>query len=411
MTGQAIPKPNWRTPLVVLVCGGLIVTLSMGVRHGFGLFLQPITTDLSLTRQNFAFSLGIQSLMWGLAQPFVGMIADRFGAARVLLVGAILYVSGLLFMSHAHSALGLSMSAGVLIGLGLSGSTFSVVFGAVGRAVTPAFRSKALAIVGAAGSFGQFVMVPTTHGLIAGWGWATALLILAGMAALMVPLASGLAEYSDHGSGAANVQQSIAQALREAFAHNGFKLLTLGYFVCGFQVVFIGVHLPSYILDKGLSAKDGMIALALIGLFNVIGSYSWGSMGAYYTKKNLLALIYLLRAVVIAIFLLVPISPLSVYVFAAGIGLLWLGTVPLTSAVVAQIFGVKYLSMLSGFVFLSHQLGSFLGAWLGGYVFDKTGSYQLVWLIAIGLSIVAALANWPIDERPVERLRVRKSAA
>jgi predicted MFS family arabinose efflux permease len=411
MTDQTIARPNWRTPLVVLVCGGLMVTISMGVRHGFGLFLQPVTTDLGLTRQNFAFALGMQSLMWGLVQPFVGMIADRFGAARVLATGAILYVSGLLFMSHAQSAFGLSASAGVLIGLGLSGSTFSVVFGAVGRAVTPAFRSKALAIVGAAGSFGQFVMIPMTHGLIAGWGWATALLILAGMAALMVPLASGLAEYRDHGSGAAGPQQSIAQALREAFAHNGFKLLTLGYFVCGFQVIFIGVHLPSYILDKGLSAKDGMIALALIGLFNVIGSYSWGSMGAHYTKKNLLALIYLLRAVVIAIFLWVPISSTSVYCFAAGIGLLWLGTVPLTSSVVAQIFGVKYLSMLSGFVFLSHQLGSFLGAWLGGFVFDKTGSYQLVWLIAIGLSIMAALANWPIDERPVERLRVRESAA
>ena len=254
-------------------------------------------------------------------------------------------------------------------------------------------------------------MIPTTHGLLAGWGWAVALLILATMAALMMPLAHALAEYRDHGSSAADAPQSIAQALREAFAHNGFKLLTLGYFVCGFQVVFIGVHLPSYILDQGLTAKDGMIALALIGLFNVIGSYSWGSMGAHYTKKNLLSLIYLLRSVVITIFLLVPISELSVYVFAAGIGLLWLGTVPLTSAVVAQIFGVKYLSMLSGFVFLSHQLGSFFGAWLGGYAFDKTGSYQLVWMIAIALSLLAALANWPIDERPLQRLKVRESAA
>ena len=383
----------------------------MGVRHGFGLFLQPMTTDLGLTRQNFAFALGVQSLVWGLAQPFVGMIADRFGTGRVLAVGAALYVSGLVLMSQAQSLLGLSVSAGLLIGLGLSGTTFSVVFGAIGRAVAPAFRSKALAIVGAAGSFGQFVMVPTTHGLLAGWGWAVALLILAAMAALMVPLAHALAEYRDHPSSGIGAQQSITQALREAFAHNGFKLLTLGYFVCGFQVVFMGVHLPSYILDQGLTAKDGMIALALIGLFNVIGSYSWGSMGAYYTKKNLLSLIYLLRGVVITIFLLVPISPMSVYVFAAGIGLLWLGTVPLTSAVVAQIFGVKYFSMLSGFVFLSHQLGSFAGAWLGGYVFDQTGSYQLVWMIAIALSILAALANWPIDERPLERLKLRESTA
>ena len=408
---QSLAKLNWRSPAIVLICGGLIVTLSMGLRHGFGLFLQPMTTDLGLTRQEFAFALGIQNLVWGLAQPVVGMIADRFGAGRVLLVGTVLYVSGLLFMSVAESAFGLSLSAGVLIGLGLSGTTFSIVFGVVGRAVTPAFRSKALGIVGAAGSFGQFVMVPTTHGLLAGWGWASALLILAAMAALMLPLARGLAEYHQPSAESAVAKQSIMQALREAFAHNGFKLLTLGYFVCGFQVVFIGVHLPSYIVDKGLTAKTGMIALALIGLFNVIGSYSWGSMGAHYSKKNLLSLIYLLRGVVITIFLLTPISPMSVYLFAASIGLLWLGTVPLTSAVVAQIFGVKYLSMLSGFVFLSHQIGSFIGAWLGGYLFDKTGSYQLVWIISVALSILAALANWPIDERPVERLRTRESTA
>ena len=396
---------------MVVICAGLVVTLSMGLRHGFGLFLQPVTTDLGLTRQNFAFALGIQNLMWGLAQPVTGMIADRLGAGRVLVVGAVLYVLGLVFMSVVHSALGLSLSAGLLIGLGLSGTTFSIVFGAVGRAVAPAFRPKALAIVGAAGSFGQFVMVPGTHTLIAGLGWSGALLVLAAMAAMMVPLANGLAEYRAPPAESNVPQQSIIQALREAFSHTGFKLLTLGYFVCGFQVVFIGVHLPSYIIDQGLTAKNGMIALALIGLFNVIGSYSWGSMGAHYTKKNLLALIYLLRGVVITVFLLMPISPISVYLFAASIGLLWLGTVPLTSSVVAQIFGVKYLSMLSGFVFMSHQVGSFAGAWLGGYLFDKTGSYQMVWLIAIALSAVAALANLPIDERPLERLKMRESAA
>ncbi len=408
---QPLIKPNWRTPTVILICAGLMVTLSMGLRHGFGLFLQPMTVDLGLTRQNFAFALGIENLMWGFAQPLVGMIADRFGAGRVLVVGSVLYVLGLIFMSVSESAFGLSVSAGLLIGLGLSGTTFSIVFGVVGRAVTPAFRSKALAIVGAAGSFGQFVMVPATHGLITGWGWSIALLILATMAALMVPLASGLVETRERAVDPGSAHQSIMQALREAFAHNGFKLRTLGYFVCGFQVVFIGVHLPSYIVDQGLAAKNGMIALALIGLFNVIGSYSWGSMGAHYTKKNLLSLIYLLRGVVIALFLLIPTSPLSVYLFAACIGLLWLGTVPLTSAVVAQIFGVKYLSMLSGFVFWSHQIGSFAGAWAGGYLFDKTGSYQLVWLIAIALSIMAAMANWPIDERPLERLTMRESAA
>ena len=370
-----------------------------------------MTTDLGLTRQNFAFALGVQNLVWGAAQPLTGMIADRFGAGRVVLAGSILYVLGLLLMSHVGSAAGLSVSAGLLIGLGLSGTTFSIVFGAVGRAVAPERRAKALAMVGAAGSFGQFAMVPVSHGLIGAWGWAVALLVLAGMAALMAPLASALMEEHKPIANAATQQQSIMQALREAFAHRGFRLLTLGYFVCGFQVVFIGVHLPSYLVDKGLSARDGMIALALIGLFNVIGSYSWGSMGAHYSKKNLLSLIYTLRSVVIIVFLLVPISSLSVYGFAASIGLLWLATVPLTSAVVAQIFGVKYLSMLSGFVFISHQAGSFLGAWLGGYLFDKTGSYQTVWMIATGLGVMAALANWPIDERPLARLRAQESAA
>ena len=403
--------PNWRTPTIVLICAGLVVTLSMGLRHGFGLFLHPMTTDLGLTRQNFAFALGVQNLVWGAAQPLTGMIADRFGAGRVVLAGSVLYVFGLLLMSHVGSAAGLSVSAGLLIGLGLSGTTFSIVFGAVGRAVAPARRAKALAMVGAAGSFGQFAMVPVSHGLIGAWGWAVALLVLAGMAALMAPLASALMEEHKPIANAATQQQSIMQALREAFAHRGFRLLTLGYFVCGFQVVFIGVHLPSYLVDKGLSARDGMIALALIGLFNVIGSYSWGSMGAHYSKKNLLSLIYTLRSVVIIVFLLVPISSLSVYGFAASIGLLWLATVPLTSAVVAQIFGVKYLSMLSGFVFISHQAGSFLGAWLGGYLFDKTGSYQTVWMIATGLGVMAALANWPIDERPLARLRAQESAA
>ena len=403
--------PNWRTPTIVLICAGLVVTLSMGLRHGFGLFLHPMTTDLGLTRQNFAFALGVQNLVWGAAQPLTGMIADRFGAGRVVLAGSILYVLGLLLMSHVGSAAGLSISAGLLIGLGLSGTTFSIVFGAVGRAVAPERRAKALAMVGAAGSFGQFAMVPVSHGLIGAWGWAVALLVLAGMAALMAPLASALMEEHKPIANAATQQQSIMQALREAFAHRGFRLLTLGYFVCGFQVVFIGVHLPSYLVDKGLSARDGMIALALIGLFNVIGSYSWGSMGAHYSKKNLLSVIYTLRSVVIIVFLLVPISSLSVYGFAASIGLLWLATVPLTSAVVAQIFGVKYLSMLSGFVFISHQAGSFLGAWLGGYLFDKTGSYQTVWMIATGLGVMAALANWPIDERPLARLRAQESAA
>ncbi len=398
-----------RSPTTLLVCAGLVVTLGMGIRHGFGLFLQPMTVDLGLSRQAFAFAIGAQNLIWGVVQPFTGMIADRYGAGRVLLVGALLYALGLACMSFATAPLGLSLSAGLLIGLGLSGTTFAIVFGVVGRAFEAAQRARALALVGAAGSFGQFVMVPFGQTLIGTWGWGSALLTLAAMALLIAPLAAGLTE--GEASVAPQQQQSIRQALREAFAHNSFRLLTLGYFVCGFQVVFIGVHLPAFLVDQGLSPNVGMTALALIGFFNVIGTYGWGRLGGRYLKKRLLSTIYLLRSLVIVLFLMAPASPWSTYLFAAAIGLLWLATVPLTSAMVAHIFGVRYLSMLSGIVFLSHQVGSFLGAWLGGFLFDATGSYHSVWVIAVALGVVAALVNWPIDERPVARLRASEGAA
>jgi predicted MFS family arabinose efflux permease len=401
---------DWRSPAVVLLCASFVVTIAMGIRHGFGLFLQPMTVDLGLTRQTFAFALGLQNLVWGLVQPVTGMIADRYGAGRVLLAGAFLYAVGLAFMALSSSAFHLTASAGVLIGLGLSGTTFSTVFGVVGRVVAPGKRARALAIVSAAGSFGQFIMVPGTQSMIAGLGWMWALLILAAMAALIAPAASGLVEQRSSALGH-GPQQSVLEAVREAFSHNGFKLLTLGYFVCGFQVVFIGLHLPAFLKDRGLSANVGMSTLALIGLFNIAGTYGWGHLGSRFTKKHLLSVIYLLRSAVIIAFLSFPITPVSAYAFACVIGLLWLGTVPLTSAVVAQIFGVKYFSMLSGFVFLSHQIGSFLGAWLGGYLFDKTGSYNVVWFVAAALGIVAAIANWPIDERPVQRLRASEAIA
>jgi predicted MFS family arabinose efflux permease len=401
---------NWRTPSVVLLCAGLAVTLSMGIRHGFGLFQQPMTVDLGITRQVFSVALGIQNIVWGLAQPISGMIADRFGAGRVLVIGALLYALGLVFMSFSQSALGLSASAGVLIGLGLSGTTFSIVFGVVGRAVEASKRARALAIVGAAGSFGQFVMVPFSQTLISGLGWMGSLVVLGVMAALIAPLAAALVE-PRKAIAMQREQQSARGAIAEAFSHTGFKLLTLGYFVCGFQVVFIGVHLPAYLHDKGLGPKEAVTALALIGFFNIIGTYGWGRLGGRLSKKDLLSVIYLLRSAVIAAFLLAPVTPWSVYLFAATIGLLWLGTVPLTSAIVAQVFGVKYLSMLSGIVFFSHQVGSFLGAWLGGYLFDRTGSYNAAWMIAVVLGLVAAAANWPIDERPLARLRAAEGAA
>lgn len=401
MTNSA-PR-DWRTPVIVLICGGMILSLSMGVRHGFGLFLQPMSMDLGWGRETFALAIALQNLLWGAAQPFTGMLADRYGAGRVLGGGAVLYVLGLVLMAFSHSGLQLSLSAGLLIGLGLSGTTFSVVLGVVGRVYPEHKRSMALGVAAAAGSFGQFAMLPLEQSLISGFGWFYALLIIAVLAALMAPLASALVERRP-ASGSVAAGQSATAAISEAFNHRGFLLLTLGFFVCGFQVIFIAVHFPAFLIDKGLSPQTGMIALALIGFFNIIGTYTAGHLGGRFSKKYLLSALYLSRSVVIVIFLALPITPLSVYMFSAVIGLLWLATVPLTNGLVAQIFGVQYLSMLGGFVFFSHQIGSFLGVWLGGYLFDQTGSYNLVWLIAIALGLAAAIANLPIDERKIERL-------
>ncbi len=400
---------DWRTPTVVLICGGLILAFSLGIRHGFGLFLQPMTMDLGWGRETFAFSMALQNLLWGAAQPLSGMLADKYGAGRVLASGAVLYAAGLALMALSQSGLALDLSAGLLIGLALSGTTFSVVFGAVGRTFPPEKRSMALGIAGAVGSFGQFVMLPLEQFLIGGFGWFEALLIIAAMATIMAPLSAALVERRT-GPGVGTVRQSAMDAMKEALAHRGFVLLTLGFFVCGFQVVFISVHFPAFLLDRGLSAQTGMMALALIGFFNIIGSYLAGWLGGMLSKKYLLSALYFGRSVVIVIFLLLPITPLSVYVFAAAIGILWLATVPLTNGLVAQIFGVQYLSMLAGFVFFSHQIGSFLGVWLGGYLFDRTGSYNLVWLIAIALGVVAAIANLPIDEREIRRAPVPSRA-
>ena len=395
-------RADWRTPTVVLACGGLVLLLALGIRHGFGLFLQPISLERGWGRETFAFAMALQNIVWGLAQPFTGMLADRFGSGRVVLVGAALYVAGLVVMALAGSPLGLSVGAGVLIGLGLSGTTFSIVFGVIGRAYPPEKRSMALGIAGAMGSFGMFTMLPAEQVLISNFGWLQALLILAGVAVLMAPLSAALAERPESAHSPAE-RQSVREAIAEAFGQKSFNLLTVGFFVCGFQVIFISVHFPAYVIDRGLPPETGMTALALIGFCNVIGSYTAGWLGGRWSKKSLLSGLYFGRSVVITLFLLAPVTPLSVYVFAAAIGLLWLGTVPLTNGIVAQVFGVRHFAMLGGFVFFSHQIGSFLGAWLGGYLFDATGSYQMVWLISIALGIAAGLANLPIDERPLVR--------
>ncbi|MBS1144510.1 MAG: transporter [Proteobacteria bacterium] len=396
---------TWRTPLIILIAGCVILTLSMGVRHTAGLFLQPMTADHGWTRETFSFAFALQNLVWGLGSPFAGGLADRFGAGRTLFVASLLYVLGLVLMSVSPTPLTLDLSAGLLIGLGLSGTTFPVVMGVIGRHTTPEKRSLALGIASAGGSFGQFAVLPIGQMMISTYGWQSALVLLACGVGLIAPLAYAMADGHKPSAGAG---QSVMEALREASGERSFHYLFWGYFVCGFQTAFIMLHLPSYLVDAGMSANVGMTAVALIGLFNIFGSFMFGWAGGRSSKKNLLVWIYGLRAVAIFIFMLVPLTVAAAWIFAAVIGILWLATVPLTNGLIAQIFGLRYMSMLGGVVFLGHQLGSFLGAWLGGRVFDETGSYMLAWSLSIGLSILAALCSWPINEKPLARLEAAK---
>ncbi len=396
------PAPRL-SPVQVLVCGAAIVTLSMGVRHGFGLWLQPITQAQGWTRETFAFALAIQNLAWGVFGIFAGMAADRFGAFRVLVGGALLYAVGLAGMALSATPLLFALSSGVLIGAAQAGTTYAVVYGVIGRQIDPARRSWAMGVAAAAGSFGQFLMVPVEGLLIGRLGWQTALLVLAAAVLLIAPIALWLREPGFAGGAVHHRQQSIGHALREAFRYKSFQLLMAGYFVCGFQVVFIGVHMPSYLRDHGLPPQVASYALALIGLFNVFGTYIAGTLGQRLARRKILAAIYLGRSVAIALFLLAPLTPASVYVFSAVIGFLWLSTVPPTNAIVAQIFGVAHLSMLGGFIFFSHQIGSFLGVWLGGFLYDRTGSYDIVWYMAIALGVFAAIVNLPVREAPIAR--------
>ena len=401
MTIQANDKLSMQQ---VLLCGALIVTLSMGIRHGFGLWLQPITQAQDWTRQNFAFAIGIQNLSWGVFGIFAGMLADKYGAFKVIVAGAVCYELGLVGMALSTSVWMFTLTAGVLIGAAQAGTTYAVIYGVIGRNIDPAKRSWAMGVAAAAGSFGQFLMVPTEGFLISQFGWQQALLILSGLVIAIIPLALFLREPGFQGGGAAVPrEQTIVQALAEAFKYPSFQLLMAGYFVCGFQVVFIGVHMPSYLKDKGLSPQVASYALALIGLFNVFGTYIAGTLGQKMAKKNILSFIYFARAVVISLFLIAPLTPVSVYIFASVMGLVWLSTVPPTNAAVAQIFGIQHMSMLSGFVFFSHQIGSFMGVWLGGYLYDKMGSYDIVWYLAIALGVFAGLVNMPVKEVAIVR--------
>ena len=376
----------------------------MGIRHGFGLWLQPITTQYGWTRENFAFAIAIQNLSWGVAGIAAGMLADKLGAFKVIIGGALLYAFGLFGMAYANTPFLFALSAGILIGAAQAGTTYAVIYGVIGRNVPAEKRSWAMGVAAAAGSFGQFLMVPTEGFLISSFGWQQALVMLGFATLLMIPLAFGLREHAfSNGAVAVKRDQTIWEALKEAFKYPSFQLLMAGYFVCGFQVVFIGVHLPSYLKDKGLSPQVASYALALVGLFNVFGTYIAGSLGQKLAKRKILSFIYFARAVSVTIFIVAPLTPMSVYIFASVMGLLWLSTVPPTNALVAQIFGIQHLSMLSGFVFFSHQIGSFLGAWMGAVIFDANKSYDVMWYIIIALGVFGGLVNLPVKESAVPR--------
>ena len=393
-----------RKPWIVITSAALIVTLAMGVRQAFGLFLPQMSVALDIGRGDFGLALAIQNLLFGLAQPFVGALGDKYGAGRVVLAGTILYVAGLLAAALAGDALGLQLSFGALIGVALSATTFVVVLGAVGRVVPAGRRSLAFGIVTAGGSLGQFLVVPAAQLLLGELGYRLALVALAGGIALMTVLALGVA-----GRPAVKTEsgadQSLGQALREASRHRGYWLLNAGFFVCGFHIAFIATHFPAYLNDRGLGLEIGASALALVGLFNIFGSYLFGLSGDYWRKQYVLSGLYAARALVIALFLAVPLSSVTALVFAAAMGFLWLGTVPLTSGLVGQIFGIRYLSTLYGIVFLSHQVGSFFGAWLAGLFYDRTGSYDAAWAASIALGLLAALVHLPIRDAPVARLQ------
>jgi len=397
---QTTRAGGWRTPIVVLICGGLILMLALGTRQSFGLFLRPMTLDLGCGRAVFSFAIALQNLVWGLGMPIAGAIADRYGAGRVLVVGGLAYGLGLIAMAHSATPLDLNVTTGLLIGVGLACTGFGVVLAVVARAFAPEQRSFAVGITGACGSIGQFVMLPGGQALISSFGWVNALIVLGAMAFLIIPLGAALA---GRNAAAHESEQSIGEALGEAMAHRGFWLLSASFFVCGFQTIFVMTHLPAYAVDRGLTPTQGMTALATIGFFNIIGSSVAGALGGRYSKKWLLAWLYAIRAVAIAIYLVTPLSAIGTYLFAAVLGLTWLATVPLTNSLVGQIFGVKFLSTLFSIAFLGHQLGAFVGAWAGGAIFDATGSYQLVWLAAIALSIIAAALCVPIDERVIAR--------
>jgi MFS family permease len=400
----SVLRRRWQVPAaIILVCGCLIAIIGFGSRSALGFFLAPMSSANGWGRDVLSLALAVQMLLWGAVQPVAGGLADRFGAAPVLSAGALVYALGLGLMAYASTPGMLHLSAGLLVGLGLSGSSFTVVLGAFGRLLPPHWRSIAFGAGTAAGSFGQFLFSPLAVALIDQLGWQHTLLVFAATVLLIAPLAWALAAPREQPPPTRAPQQSVSQALHEAFGHGSYVLLVLGFFTCGFQVFFISVHLPAYLLDRGLPAEIGGWALGAVGLFNIIGAIAAGWLAAVMPKRYLLSAIYLGRSVAILIYILLPPSPAATLVFAAVLGLLWLSTVPPTSGLVALMFGTRWLTMLFGFAFFSHQVGGFLGVWLGGVLFERTGSYDAVWWLAVLLGLLSALINLPIVEKPVMR--------
>ncbi len=399
---------KFRTPTLVLVCGSLILCLGFGIRSGFGLFLQPMSLDNGWGRETFSIAIAFQNLIWGALSPFAGGIADRWGNGRVIAACGAAYVIGLVIMAFADTPFSLYLGSGFFIGLALSGTTFATVLAVIGRVAPPEKRSMMMGIATSAGSFGQFALVPLAQMMITSFDWHFSLLGLAAIALLMIPLAvaTGGAPAAPAAGG-----QSLGAALSEAMRERGFHLLFWGYFVCGFHIAMLTVHLPAFVTDAGLKPEHGMTALALIGLFNVVGSFASGILGGKFSKKYLLACIYLLRSCALLLLVALPLTPALLYFFAGSIGLLWLSTVPLTNGLVGQIFGMRYAATLSGVVFFGHQIGSFIGVWLAGYLYDTTGTYAGALSVSVALGVFAAIVNLPVNERPLAERNAATAAA
>jgi predicted MFS family arabinose efflux permease len=386
--------------LVLLILSGLIISICMGLRQSLGLFMRPMTLELGISAATFGFSIALQNIVWGVSQPFVGALADRYGPRLVLIGTASMYAAGLLLMAFAKAVPGGLEIAGFLVGIGTAGTGFGVLIGTVSRATPPEKRTQTVGIVAAAGSLGTMVIAPIGQGLIDGFGWKAAMVAFAAIAAAMALLSLPIREQPLAKGNSSAVNQNLGEAVREAMAHRGYLYMTLAFFACGFQLVFITTHLPAYLQLCGVAPGVGASALALIGIFNAIGTYIFGLLGARYSQKHLLALIYLLRTLFIVVFLLVPIAPATTLVFAAAMGFLWLGVVPLVTGIIGRVFGLTHFNTLYGIVFLSHQVGSFFGAWMGGVLFDRMGNYNFAWGALIVIGATAFMLQWLMDERP-----------